>query len=141
VAADGGDLVRTAEWGRVRQFATGAATREEPAVLAVTGEAGAGKSTLWRAGITAAADGGCRVLRSELSASELDASFGGLSDLLAEVLPGVPLDQVRCPPAAAARPGRAPAPTGLPRHQVKLAHHRGDGVLAHPPACLAQVRG
>jgi len=62
--------------------------REEPAALAVAGEAGAGKSTLWRAGVKAAADAGCRVVHSELSATEADSSFAGRSDLLAEVLPG-----------------------------------------------------
>ena len=60
-----------------------------PAVLAVTGEAGAGKSTLWRAAVEVAARAGCRVLRSEPSAGEADSSFVGLSDLLADVLPAV----------------------------------------------------
>jgi len=60
-----------------------------PAALAVQGEAGAGKSTLWRAGVGAAAEVGQRVLRSEPSASEADLSFAGLSDLLADVLPQV----------------------------------------------------
>ncbi len=89
MAARGGNFVRTAEWRQVRQFAAGAAARHEPAALVLHGEAGAGKSTLWRAGIQAALDGGCRVLRSEPSASEADSSFAGLSDLLAGVLPVV----------------------------------------------------
>ena len=86
MAAVAGKLVRAAEWRRVHKFVAGAATRSEPAALAVTGEAGAGKSTLWRAGIQAAA--GCRVLRSEPAASEADSAFVGLSDLLTPVLPG-----------------------------------------------------
>jgi DNA-binding CsgD family transcriptional regulator len=53
----------------------------------VRGEAGAGKSTLWRAGVAAAADAGHRLLRSEPSQSEADLSFAGLTDLLAGVLP------------------------------------------------------
>jgi DNA-binding CsgD family transcriptional regulator len=88
----GGDFVRTAEWRRVREFVAGIPARAEPAVLVVEGEAGAGKSTLWRAGITAAADAGCRVLRSEPSASDADLSFAGLSDLLAAELPVVAAD-------------------------------------------------
>src|SRR5215813_11287004 len=53
----------------------------------------------------------------------------------------VPLDQVRCPPPALPRPGSALAPVLPPRYQALLAHQRGDGVLAHPPARLAQVGG
>jgi hypothetical protein len=85
VAAAGRDLVRSAEWRQVRGFVEG--VRPAPAALAIQGEAGAGKSTLWRAGIAAAAAAGHRLLRSEPSASEADLSFAGLSDLLAEVLP------------------------------------------------------
>jgi DNA-binding CsgD family transcriptional regulator len=87
VVIGGADLVRAAEWRRVREFAVGVPVRAVPALLTVGGEAGAGKSTLWRAGIAAAADAGCRVLRSEPSAAEADASFVGLSDLLSEALP------------------------------------------------------
>ena len=79
------DLVRSAEWHRVRDFAQ--EVRASPAALAIEGEAGAGKSTLWRAGVEEAAAAGHRLLRSEPSASETDLSFAGLSDLLAEVLP------------------------------------------------------
>jgi DNA-binding CsgD family transcriptional regulator len=89
VAAAGGEFVRAAEWGKVRDFAAGVRARAEPAVLAMEGEAGAGKSTLWRAGLTGAAEAGCTLLRSEPSASEADASFAGLSDLLTGVLPTV----------------------------------------------------
>jgi DNA-binding NarL/FixJ family response regulator len=85
VAAVSGDLVRSAEWRQVRAFAEMAPAA--PAALAVRGEAGAGKSTLWRAGIEAAAAAGHRLLRSEPSASETDLSFAGLSDLLTGVLP------------------------------------------------------
>jgi len=48
VAVAGDSIVRVAEWRRVRDFAV--AARVSPAVLALAGEAGAGKSTLWRAG-------------------------------------------------------------------------------------------
>jgi DNA-binding CsgD family transcriptional regulator len=85
----GGGLVRAAEWTRMREFAARAPALGAPAVLAVTGEAGAGKSTLWRAAAETAALAGCRVLRSEPSASEADASFVGLSDLLTDMLPAV----------------------------------------------------
>ena len=85
----GASLVRAAEWRRVSEFAAGLGACQEPVLLTIAGEAGAGKSTLWRAGIEAAADGGCRVLRSEPSAADAEAPFTGLSDLLAGVLPEV----------------------------------------------------
>ena len=127
----GGDLVRAAEWRRVRDFAEGG--RVSPAALAVQGEAGAGKSTLWRAGMEAAAAAGHRLLRSEPSASEADLSFAGLSDLLVGVLPMVagqiPVRSGRrsrsrccCGPRATSRP---------PTRAVGLA------VLAALRACLA----
>jgi DNA-binding CsgD family transcriptional regulator len=72
------------EWRRVCDFAS--AARTEPAVLAVQGEAGSGKSTLWRAGVQAAVSAGYRLLRSEPAANEADLSFAGLSDLLAGLL-------------------------------------------------------
>ena len=82
--------MRLAEWRRVREFALSAGN--SPAVLALQGEAGAGKSTLWRGGVAAAREAGRRVLRTEPSASEADMSFAGLSDLLSEVLPEVAAD-------------------------------------------------
>ncbi len=85
MAVVGASLVRSAEARRVRDFAR--EIRASPAALAIQGEAGAGKSTLWRAGVEAAAAAGHRLLRSEPSASETDLSFAALSDLLAEVLP------------------------------------------------------
>jgi DNA-binding CsgD family transcriptional regulator len=89
VVTGGAGLVRAAEWRRIREFAAGISARDEPSLLTIAGEAGAGKSTLWRAGIAAAARAGCRVLRSEPSASEAAAPFAGLSDLLSGVLPEV----------------------------------------------------
>ena len=94
MAAVGGDLVRTAEWHRVRDFAQ--EVRTLPAALAIQGEAGAGKSTLWRAGIETAVVAGHGLLRSEPSASETDLSFAGLADLLSGVLPRV-AEQIPAP--------------------------------------------
>jgi DNA-binding CsgD family transcriptional regulator len=85
----GGSLVRAAEGERVLAFAASAPARDTPAVLVVQGEAGAGKSTLWRAGVAAAEAAGCRVLRSEPSAAEASLPFTALSDLLTGVLPAV----------------------------------------------------
>ena len=85
----GARLVRAAEWRRIGEFAAGLRARQEPALLTIAGEAGAGKSTLWQAGIATAAEAGCRVLHSEPSASDAEAPFAGLSDLLSGVLPEV----------------------------------------------------
>src|SRR5262249_57392777 len=57
MAAVDGAIVRSAEWRRVRAFATPGPGQARPSLLAVSGEAGAGKSTLWRAGVEAAAPG------------------------------------------------------------------------------------
>jgi DNA-binding CsgD family transcriptional regulator len=132
VAAVGGTLVRTAEVRRVRDFAR--EVRASPAALAIQGEAGAGKSTLWRAGIEAAAAAGHRVLRTEPTASEADMAFAGLSDLLAGVLPMV-AEQIPDPQREALevalllRPAGGEPPTG---HAVALA------VLAALRACVSE---
>ena len=134
MAADGSGIVRSAEWRRVRGFAASGPGRSGPALLAVVGEAGAGKSTLWRAGIEAAAAAGHRVLRTEPTASEADMAFAGLSDLLAGVLPMVS-EQIPDPQREALevalllRPAGGEPPTG---HAVALA------VLAALRACASE---
>ena len=119
------------EWRRVSEFA--ADVRASPAGLALQGEAGAGKSTLWRAGTDAAAAAGHRLLHSEPSASETDLSFAGLSDLLTGVLPSVaaeiPGPQLEALEIALLlRPAGAEPPTA---RAIALA------VLAALRACLA----
>jgi DNA-binding CsgD family transcriptional regulator len=121
-----GNFVRSTEWRRIREFAAGAKGRAAPAALVVAGEAGAGKSTLWRAAVNAAADSGAWVLRSEPSAIEADAPFAGLADLLAADLPGVAADiPAECLEALEValllRPAGAAAPA---------AHAIGQAVLA-----------
>jgi len=132
MSAASADFVRAAEWRRVREFATEAAGRVTPAALVIEGEAGAGKSRLWRAAVAAAADAGCRVLRSEPAASEADSPFAGLSDLLAGILPsladGIPGPQREALEVALLlRPAGDTAPT---------AHAIGLAVLAALRACV-----
>ena len=132
MSAINGDFVRAAEWRSVREFATDAASRVTPAALVVEGEAGAGKSRLWRAALAVAADTGCRVLRSEPSASEADSPFAGLSDLLAGILPaladGIPQPQREALEVALLlRPAADTAPT---------AHAIGLAVLAALRSCV-----
>ena len=56
-----------------------------PAGLALWGEAGIGKSTVWRAGVDEARERGYDVLMSRPAAGEVRLSYGGLTDLLANV--------------------------------------------------------
>src|SRR5918995_4014315 len=53
------------------------------------GEAGIGKSTLWRAGVEAARERGLRVLESRPAEAERGFAHAGLSDLLEPVLEDV----------------------------------------------------
>ena len=132
MAAVGGGLVRSAEWRHVRGFA--ATVRSAPAALAIQGEAGAGKSTLWRAGVQAAADAGHRLLRSEPSASETDLPFVGLSDLLAGVLPLV-AEQIPGPQREALEVALLLRPAG---NEPPTAHAVNLAVLAALRGCLAE---
>ena len=131
MAVVGRDLVRATEWGRVRDFAEGG--RVSPAALAIQGEAGAGKSTLWRAGMETAAAAGHRLLRSEPSASEADLSFAGLSDLLVGVLPMV-AGQIPAPQLEALEIALLLRPAG---GEPPAARAVGLAVLAALRGCLA----
>jgi DNA-binding CsgD family transcriptional regulator len=131
VPAVSGDFVRADEWRRVREFATTAADRGEPAALVVAGEAGAGKSRLWRAAVTAGA-AECQALRSEPSASEADSPFAGLSDLLSNVLPSVTKD-IPAPQREALEVALLIRPAG---DQPPAAHAIGRAVLAALRSCL-----
>jgi DNA-binding CsgD family transcriptional regulator len=53
-----------------------------PCALVLEGEAGIGKSTLWRAGVQQARAHGCRVLVSRPAEAERSLAFAGLGDLL-----------------------------------------------------------
>ena len=55
---------------------------EGPAALVLEGEAGIGKTTVWRAALDAARSRSCRVLVCRASESEGALSFLGLCDLL-----------------------------------------------------------
>jgi DNA-binding CsgD family transcriptional regulator len=78
----------TAVVGRDRELAEIASfldlAGEAPRVLVLEGEAGIGKSTLWRSGIGIARERGYRVLSAAAARSEIELSFTGLRDLLVE---------------------------------------------------------
>ena len=77
-----GEIVgRDAELGRIRDFVDGA-----PAALLLEGEAGIGKTTLWREGVRLAAERGAAVLSCRPASHETRLSFAGLADLVEPVL-------------------------------------------------------
>ncbi len=129
-AAADTDPVRPDEWRRVYGFVSGARTR--PAALVIQGEAGAGKSTLWRAGTGAAEAAGHRLLRSEPSAGESDLAFAGLSDLLSAVLPLV-APEIPGPQREALEIALLLRAAG---QEPPTAHAVGLGVLAALRGCL-----
>ncbi len=87
-----------------------------PAALVLEGEAGIGKTTLWRASLALARAGSWRVLVSRPTSPELELPFAGLADLVhgtvADVLPELPEPQRHALEAALllAEPGGSPPP-------------------------------
>ncbi len=80
------------------------APEQLPVAVVLPGEAGIGKTTLWLAGIDAAAARGYRILSSRPSEAETGFAFAGLADLLGnagnDVLPELPPIQQRALEAA-----------------------------------------
>jgi DNA-binding NarL/FixJ family response regulator len=60
-----------------------------PGALVIRGDAGIGKTVLWRAGVEAAAAAGIRVLSARCVEAEIPLAFGGLADLLDTTFPEV----------------------------------------------------
>jgi DNA-binding CsgD family transcriptional regulator len=75
---------------------------EGPAAVLLTGDAGMGKTTLWRLAVETARANGHRVLATRPSAAEARLGFAGLRDLLEDVV-GEVLDAVPDPQADALR--------------------------------------
>ena len=78
---------REAELDRVHAFL--GRGDELPAGLVIEGSAGAGKSTIWRAGVHAARAAGYRVLSCRPAGAEVQLAHAALSDLLEPHLPGI----------------------------------------------------
>ena len=88
------DIVgRDEELGSLAAFLDRRVATEGPTAIALEGEAGIGKSTLWRAAVEDARRRGLRVLVSRPAESEQRLAYAGLGDLfenvLDEVLPGL----------------------------------------------------
>ena len=75
---------RDAELASIRNFVTGIS--DGASTLVLEGEAGMGKTTLWRSGVDAAEADGLCVLQAQPAESETALSFSGLGDLLDPVL-------------------------------------------------------
>ena len=88
---------REAELERIEAFLAGGRQR----VLALVGEPGIGKTTLWQKAVAAARERGATVLAARPAESEARLAFGGLTDLLAEV-PSAMLKELPAPQRAAA---------------------------------------
>jgi DNA-binding CsgD family transcriptional regulator len=87
MAAKAADLV-----GREHELAAIAEFLEADAAacaVVIEGEPGIGKTTVWEAAVTAAAERGFQPLRARPGGSEAKLAFSGLADLLGEALPGV----------------------------------------------------
>jgi len=91
----GGVFGRRRELDVVAAFLDG--LRSGPSGLLLEGEAGIGKTTVWRAGVADAAARSCLVLSSRPAEAEAKMSFAGLADLLGgvleRVLAGLPTPQ------------------------------------------------
>src|SRR5438552_10672777 len=79
---------RGPELGALGQFL--AAARQGPEALLLEGDAGIGKTTLWKAAVEEAEGIGFRRLTSRPGSAEAQLSFAGLTDLLDPVI-----DEVR----------------------------------------------
>ena len=92
-----------------------------PAAFVLVGEAGVGKTTLWRAGADAARERGCRVLETRPSEAEARLAFAGLGDLLEPALDDL-LDALPVPQADALRVALLlKRPTGAPPNERGVA--------------------
>src|SRR5919204_996574 len=96
-AGVGAPIGRDAELARLRAFLE-RRPEDGAAALLVEGEAGIGKTALWRAATEAARERGLRVLRARPSEAERTLSFAALADLLGdahEVIEQLPAVQRR----------------------------------------------
>ena len=83
VAKSAAVVGREPEVALLHAFLSGA--EELPLALVLHGDAGIGKTTLWREGVAIAQARGFRVLASSPSGSELELAYAALADLLADV--------------------------------------------------------
>jgi DNA-binding CsgD family transcriptional regulator len=121
VVAAGNELVgREAELAALRQFVD--ALAEGPSGAIIRGEAGIGKTVLWRAALEAGEQGAADVLATRCAEAEMPFALGGVGDLIETALAKA-ADELAEPQRRAlavavgleAPPDEAPDPTTLPR--------------------------
>ena len=98
--------------------------RSGRASLLLSGEAGIGKTTLWRAGVEQAEAAGHVILSTRPLEAEAKLAYAGVGDLLAGVARG---------PRRAARAAGACAPSGAPARDAAAGRRRRAGGLARLP--------
>jgi DNA-binding CsgD family transcriptional regulator len=111
---------RDDELERLKGFVRGLS--EGPGGVVICGEAGIGKTVLWRAAVDLAATAGVRVLVTRCAEAEMPLALGGVGDLIETVLAEV-ADELAEPQRRTlavvvgleAPPDEAPDPTALPR--------------------------
>lgn len=114
---------REQDLDRLEAFVSGA--HGGPATLLLEGEAGIGKTTLWRAGIERARELGFRILESRPVAPERELSFASIGDLLSgthDEIGGLPAPQRRA-------------------LRIALVLEEAEGELAEQRAVAAAMRG
>ena len=110
---------RDAELARTAAFLD--ALPSGPSGLVIEGEAGAGKTTIWLAGVEEARERGYRVLETRPVEAEAELPFAGLGDLVGSVVDEV-LDELPEPQADALRVALLLAPPrGLPPDERAVA--------------------
>ncbi len=115
--------------------------REGPASLVLSGEAGIGKSTLWRAGVETARERSLRVLSARPAEAEQALAYAALGDLLgpcaAEVLPELSPPRRRALEAALLLEGDDDELTADPRALAVAVHGVLVALTEHDPVVLA----
>lgn len=130
---------RERELAAVEAFAAGEPYAGEALLLA--GEAGIGKTTIWRHGVEAAAEAGRRALTARPAGAEADFSFAALGDLVGAVredlLPGLSAPQRRALDVALLL--EEAGGRGADRRAVSLAILNGFRTLAADAPVLVAV--
>ena len=129
---------REPELDRIERLLDG--LEEGPSALVLEGEAGTGKTTLWREAVSRAESRGLTVLRSQAAEAEATLSFAGLADMLGptldEILPALPPPQARALEVALLR---AEPDKGVDRLALSLAAHGALMALASEHGVLIAV--
>lgn len=110
-AHSGEPLGRAAEQAVVERFLHDVAEGDAPRALVVSGQAGIGKTTVWRAALAEASRRGLTILRAGAAETEVSLAYVGLGDLLRDVEPAL-VDALPAPQRRAIRVATLQEPSG-----------------------------